>query len=107
MGAYNTLLAPVECLNCGREVSLELQFKFGNTWQHSYSLGDTLKWGGNVVGKPGCEKVLVEAVSGPCPACGQEDMEYDVLVEKDRIEAVLPIGKIRPAPSQNGYTEVA
>lgn len=34
-------------------------FKYGDSWQHHYVLGDKLNWGGNDVGEPGHKLVVV------------------------------------------------
>ncbi len=42
MGAYNTLNVNVKCRNCSRLYKSNLQFKFGDIWQHEYKLDDAV-----------------------------------------------------------------
>lgn len=103
MSAYNSLQTDAPCSNCGITVPLEIQFKFGDTWQHVYHVGDTLRWGGNDIGEPGHAHVLVEGVAGPCPQCGARYLEYDIVVERDAIRSVVPVGTEREKPAERGF----
>ena len=49
MSAYNTVVLPDEekCPHCGAAIRRRVQFKYGDTWQHDYMIGDRIKWGGN------------------------------------------------------------
>lgn len=85
MSAYNTITVSRTCPNCAKLVDFEIQFRYGDTWQHTYRLGDTLRWGGNDVGTPDVERVRVEGIAEPCPSCGVADLEYWVLLERDVI----------------------
>jgi hypothetical protein len=64
-----------------------VQFKYGNTWQFEYTVGDELRWGGNQIGVPGKTCVVLEGVSEhPCPNCGYDgEWNLDVLVKDDRL----------------------
>ncbi len=33
MSAYNTVSARLQCPSCGSQVTVSVQFKYGNTWQ--------------------------------------------------------------------------
>jgi hypothetical protein len=88
MGAFNTVEISGTCPCCKNEVSLEVQFKYGDTYQHHYKLDDVITWGGNDIGKPGRSRVVVDGMAG-CPACDC-DLDYEVWLEKDRIVAVKP-----------------
>lgn len=80
MSAYNTVSAKLKCPSCNSEVSVQVQFKFGNTWQFHYEIGDSLRWGGNDVGKPGSKHVVVDGIlAQACPVC-QYDDEWNVCV---------------------------
>lgn len=70
MGAYNEVKANVECPNCHNRVPVWIQFKFGDTAQHRYAVGDTLSWRGNDVGVSGLREVLVQGEALGCPVCG-------------------------------------
>jgi len=87
-------------------VDVEIQFRYGDVWQHEYRVGDVLRWGGNDVGAPGQSMVRVEGIAGPCPSCGAADLEYDILIEADVIRAVEPVGTKRAQPSAEGYTVI-
>jgi hypothetical protein len=68
-----------------------VQFKYGDTWQHRYVVGDKLEWSGNDIGDPGHKLVFVEGAPGECPVCGHApDMTYDVEVQEDVIVDVRP-----------------
>jgi hypothetical protein len=73
MSAYNTVVLPrqTNCPHCGSGIRPRIQFKYGDTQQHDYSVGDRIKWGGNDIGKPAR---LVTALGYPedCPVCGKE-----------------------------------
>ena len=99
MGAFNTVHAQVECSNCHQTVRKAIQFKYGDCWQHNYTIGDRLAWGGNDRGKPDVNRVRVSAIAEPCPECGfgddaTDEEYYGVIVEHDVITAVqyLPDG---------------
>jgi hypothetical protein len=90
MGAYNTVSAKLVCLSCGLLVDVVAQFKYGNTWQLHYKVGEELQWGGNDVGEPGQRHVVVDGiVEQACPKCGT-DKEWNVYVhvENDRIARI-------------------
>ena len=45
MGAFNTLKAVATCPRCRATVAIQIQFKYGDTWQYEYAIGDSLRWG--------------------------------------------------------------
>jgi hypothetical protein len=90
MSAFNTVSADLVCPSCGASAAVTVQFKYGNTWQFHYSVGDILKWGGNDVGERGRRHVVVDGVvEGACPNC-RVSVEWDayVHVKDDRIVRV-------------------
>lgn len=95
MSAFNVLTADSSCPNCGRTATFEVQFKYGDTWQHRYTLGQQVRWGGNDIGIPGQKYVHVEAIGGPCPYCGIDDLEFDINLVDDYITELVPIGMTR------------
>jgi hypothetical protein len=105
LSAFNILVATTECPNCRTQQEFEIQFKYGNTWQLRYTLGEFLTWGGNDIGSRAARRVLVEGVGGPCPNCHALYLEFDLVVERNRISDVRPIGTERPFPSDLGYVE--
>lgn len=103
MGLFNTVHDDFKCPACGKTGPFEVQFKYGFTRQLDFKIGDTLTWEGQDVGIPGCEEVIVEAIGGPCPNCGEKYIEFDLLLKKDRIVSITPIGAERPYETKEGY----
>ena len=88
VGAYNDVRGTVECPNCHNQVLVWIQFKFADTAQHRYTLGDTLRWGGNDVGAPGLRQVLVQGEGVDCPICGFDgDWPVVLKVEADTLRS--------------------
>ncbi|WP_291913996.1 hypothetical protein [Chitinophaga sp. CB10] len=85
MGAFNVLIAEVLCPDCTKKHDGRIQFKFGNTWQLIYQVGDIIKWGGNDIGNSDLKKVKVYGIieSGLCPYCNNCNIvdEYDILIK--------------------------
>lgn len=91
MGAYNILTVGITCESCKQHYITNLQFRFGDTWQHQYVIGDNIKWGGNDIGNAGLEHVKVYglAETSICPNCGHPNSEeYDIIVNNDKIIGV-------------------
>lgn len=105
MSAYNTLSAKIQCSACNNSYYVLLQFKFGDTWQYHYQLGDSLKWGGNDIGKPqiSCVNILGVLETDTCPICKliNKNQEYDIILENDILTNVLPLS------NKNDYIESA
>lgn len=90
MSAYNTVSVKLKCPVCGSDVTVPVQFKYGNTWQFHYDIGETLRWGGNDIGERGKKRVVVDGVvAGKCPNCSY-DGEWNayIHVENDRVVRV-------------------
>jgi endogenous inhibitor of DNA gyrase (YacG/DUF329 family) len=90
MGAFNTVSIRLKCPSCGIPITMPVQYKYGDTWQLNYELGDIIKWGGNDEGERGHCHVVVDGIAtGKCPECGH-DNERDIYVhiENDRIAGV-------------------
>ncbi len=90
MGAFNTVTATTACRRCNTSITVPIQFKYGDTWQHDYTIGDELRWGGNDIGAPGQAHVVVDGIAAaPCPNCGYDDEWHLVMhVRKDRITSI-------------------
>lgn len=89
MSAFNTVRGRVTCPSCETDVDVLAQFKYGEIWQHEYSIGDRLKWGTNQIGKPGAKRVIVDAVAETCPKCGyQDEWSLYLVVENDILTAL-------------------
>src|SRR5690348_4189005 len=90
MGAYNTVSGTLACPSCGDEVDIVVQFKYGNTWQFEYKIGEKLRWGGLDVGEPGRGHVVADGiVEQACPKCRMRK-EWNVYlhVENNRITRI-------------------
>ncbi|UFP94208.1 hypothetical protein [Gloeobacter morelensis] len=90
MGAFNVVKVERTCPSCNETVELRVQFKYGDTWQYEYRIGDRLRWGGNDTGKPGAKRVVVYGIDEHCPYCGLEEGDYEVWLENDVIVSVQP-----------------
>ncbi len=94
MGAYNILKVNEQCLNCGTSFTMNVQFKFGDTWQYNYVIGEKLRWGGADVGIPNLDKVKVYGISEleHCPHCQHSiTSEYDIMISNDVILNINPL----------------
>lgn len=87
MGAYNTVIIDQVCPGCHNRVEVRIQFKYADTWQYTYHVGDRLKWGGNSIGEPGAKQVIADGVveEERCPVCKYEWPDYEVWIEDDKI----------------------
>lgn len=105
MGAYNVLKIDVQCINCDNVFEGRIQFKFGDTWQNVYSIGEKIKWGGADIGEPGYDKVKVYGVleEDRCPICGIPlEYEYDIIIERDIIKYIIPLISLEDYSSDDG-----
>ena len=82
---------------------MAIQFKYGNTWQHKYRIGDQLKWGGNDKGSPEYRRVLVAGIAGPCPVCGADYLEFEVLIENGVLVAVSKASEASVCDNEDGF----
>ncbi len=103
MGAFNVVTGQVSCPSCGRTSEFDVQFKFGDTWQHSYRVGEKLRWGGNDIGEAGCELVIVEGIGGPCPYCHADHLDFEVVVENDVLTTIKPAPLSRTRSGPEGF----
>lgn len=104
MGAFNTVQISERCPCCTEEVDVEVQFKYGDTYQHRYKLGDVIKWGGNDIRRPGRSRVLAEGFA-VCPISDTE-LLYEVWLELDKVVAVTPDTGAYNLATDEGYTVV-
>ena len=108
MSAFNSLKSEITCPTCGRAGTFDIQFKYGETWQHQYMIGDRLHWGGNEVGTPGVSEVQVQGLGGPCPICGADFQQFSVIIRNDKIVAVRPVSNAEyEAMEPKGFLVVA
>ena len=61
MSAFNTVTVEQVCPRCQNRIQVRVQFKYGDTWQNEYRLGDRLRWGGNDIGNELVSKDAVES----------------------------------------------
>lgn len=91
MSAYNTVAVQEYCPHCQADADIAVQFKYGDTWQYTYHIGDALRWGGNDVGQSGVRRVVVDGVAEACPRCHKplsQEPDYYVYLENDKIVTV-------------------
>jgi hypothetical protein len=105
MGAFNTVWAEAACPTCGARQLFAVQFKYGDTWQIEYRIGDRLRWGGNDKGVR-ARKVVVEGFGGPCSECKGGGFEFDLLVEDNILRRVAALGLSRDDAMPEGYRVV-
>jgi hypothetical protein len=103
MSAFNILCFSSECPNCKKLGRFSAQFKYGDTWQHRYEIGDMLKWGGNDIGLRAAKLVRVEAIADPCEHCGTDNLEFDIVIESGVVARVEPVGVTRTDPLPDGF----
>ncbi len=90
MSAFNTVSYKLTNPETGESMNVKLQFKYGDTWQHDYKIGDVLKWGGNHIGHKNAKRVVVDAcLDGPSPFPSAAE-DYEVHVVNGRIARVVP-----------------
>jgi len=94
MGTFNILKTKIACASCNYSFDVEIQFKYGDTWQYIFKIGDELKWGGNDVGNPAFKNVLVYGIAGVniCPNCNVVNCEeFDLFIVDNKIHLIRPM----------------
>jgi hypothetical protein len=105
MSAFNSVVAQMRCPQCGNVANRLVQFRYGDTWQYEYSLGDKLGWGGNDIGVPDARRVRVAGFAETCPICDSDGSEMIVIVERDVLKEVLPLaGETAPRTGEESYS---
>jgi hypothetical protein len=66
---------------------LKIQFRYGEIWDHIYSLEDEIRWGYENAGEQGKKLVVLDGEAEPCDSC-DETVDYLVFVENDVIKTV-------------------
>lgn len=92
MSAFNTVSVQTVCPVCRAETVFEVQFKYGDTWQYQYKIGDDIRWDGNDYGKKSSGIVRVEGIGRPCPNCAAKYVSFIVTVIDNKIASVEPAG---------------
>jgi Zn ribbon nucleic-acid-binding protein len=83
MGAYNELIAEVKCPRCNSKSDISIQYKYADTWQYTYKIGDLIRWGGNDHGEGTVDHALALGLAD-CPKCDAE-LELEISIERDVI----------------------
>jgi hypothetical protein len=106
MSAFNVLTVEIPCSNCEQKNHVRVQFKFGDTWQLEYKLGDIITWGGNDIGSSDLGKVKVYGIaeSTTCVFCHKNDIpeEYDIFITDSLIKSISPVENLRDYLERNG-----
>ena len=100
MSAYNTVTFHWEDAKVKKEFDLQVQFKYGEVWQHKYAIGDKLKWGTNDTGDPLSKKVVVEGVLEGGKLTENMPEDFQIYIIDNKIKNVVPIYKF---PKSNDY----
>jgi hypothetical protein len=90
MGAFNTVLIPWKNPTTGEAVNIKVQFKYGDTWQYEYGIGDELRWGGNDIGRQDAKRVVVDGSRESDPPLPGVPDDFEVHILNGRIEKVIP-----------------
>jgi hypothetical protein len=94
MGAYNILKTEIQCTHCKKTFIGKVQFKFGDTWQYEYLIGETIKWGAANIGHPDIDNVKVYGIleNLNCPVCESPlECEYDIIIKEHTIISIVSL----------------
>lgn len=90
MGAFNIVRVRWHNPSTGSILELNVQFKYGDTWQHTYQVGDVIRWGGNDIGEPGARHVVVDGCLDASVKGVASPDSFEVHVSNGVIEKVIP-----------------
>ncbi|MCI0631310.1 MAG: hypothetical protein L0Y44_11735 [Phycisphaerales bacterium] len=90
MGAFNTVRLQWRDAKTGQYRDINVQFKYGDTWQHEYEVGDVLLWGGNDIGEPDSKHVVASGYLENPDALPGTPEEFEVHVVGGAIAKVIP-----------------
>ena len=90
MGAFNIVHLAWRRSQASEVHDLKIQFKYGDTWQHEYSVGDILKWGGNDIGERDAKRVVVDGCLDSPTAFPSVPESFEVHIVNGRIDRVIP-----------------
>lgn len=88
MGLFSRTNVQMTCASCGWSGVVEVQFEYGNLYNHVYAVGDPIVWGRTQVGDPSERRVVVEGIA-VCPKCNTEKL-FDIYIEDGRLRAIEP-----------------
>ena len=91
MSAYNTVIFSWKDTKTKKNYDLQIQFKYGEVWQHEYKIGDNLKWGSNNTGDPLAKKVVVEGILEGGKLIENMPADFQIYIVDNKIETVLPM----------------
>ena len=86
MDVYNTLIVNSKCFNCKQETQIKIQFRYGDTWDYEYKIGERMRWDGNNVGKEDVRKVVLDGVAEPCKKCNIA-VDYLIFIINNEIKS--------------------
>jgi hypothetical protein len=93
MSAYNTVTFQWSDFMTKKLFDLQVQFKYGEVWQHEYKIGDHIKWGTNEIGDPSAKRVVVEGVLEGEKLTRNMPEDFQIYIVDNKIESVVPIFK--------------
>ena len=92
MALYNILKAEMCCPSCDKELLQDIQFQYGDTYQHEYRVGDSILWSSSEPNNDwGCSTdgyVVVEGLGKKCSSCVGCFPVFDIYIKKNVIEKV-------------------
>ena len=87
MSAFNRVHLPWHDVSDYKVLDIHVQFKYGDTWQYDYEVGDVLKWGGNDIGVKNAKHVVVYGCAeGDLPGVPED---FEVHIVDGTIERVI------------------
>jgi hypothetical protein len=89
MSAFNVVHLHWHDPQTNKILDINVQFKYGDTWQYEYEVGDILKWGGNDIGIKDVKHVVVFGALENDHSEVPEDFEVHIVDGK--IEKVIPV----------------
>lgn len=105
MGSFNTVTVVAECPWCGKRSTMDVQFKEGKLWQYRYKIGDELRWPEGK--KPSLRRRTVSGIAIPCRHCVKDFIDFDIVINKNRIESVVPRAPSRARQARKRSTRAA
>jgi hypothetical protein len=91
MGAFNTVTFKWTDPDTGATRDLVVQFRYGDTWQHEYRLGDVLSWGKNDdLGLRNARRVVVDGYLNDVSPPPGVPSDFEVYIVNGRIDEVVP-----------------
>ena len=102
MGLFNTVTAKVDCPRCRNPFEAEIQFFFGDLWNHRYAVGDEIHLGDGQ-DWASQRRVVAKGTARSCPSCKTRYLEFDVVIDKAVITAIEWHESTRIYPLEQPY----